>query len=121
MPVRESEVILGKYLGAFGLLLVIIVLTLANPIAVATLGNLDWGPVAAGYIGLALQGGAMLAVGICFITLLALSALGFPLRSTLLRWHVPPAVSLMRYASATKTGRSCSTSTSACRSCCTSA
>lgn len=37
----------------------------------------------------------MLAVGICLITLLALAALGFPLRSALLRWHIPPAVSLM--------------------------
>src|SRR5690606_28451086 len=64
MPVRESEVILGKYLGAFGLFFVIVVLTLANPIAVSTLGNLDWGPVWAGYLGLILQGAAMLAIGI---------------------------------------------------------
>ena len=64
MPVRESEVILGKYLGAFGLFFVIVVLTLANPFAVSTLGNLDWGPVMAGYLGLILQGAAMLAIGI---------------------------------------------------------
>ncbi|MFK7987883.1 MAG: ABC transporter permease [Sandaracinaceae bacterium] len=64
MPVKESEVILGKFLGAFGLFLVIIALSFANPIAVSTLGNLDWGPVFAGYLGLVLQGGAMLSVGI---------------------------------------------------------
>jgi ABC-2 type transport system permease protein len=65
MPVKESEVIIGKYLGAFGLFLVMVVLTLPTPIAVSTLGeNMDWGPVFTGYLGLILQGGAMLSVGI---------------------------------------------------------
>jgi len=65
MPVKESEVILGKYLGAFGLFLVIVLLTIPTPIAVSTLGeNMDWGPVFTGYLGLVLQGAAMLAVGI---------------------------------------------------------
>ena len=69
MPVRESEVVVGKFLGALGLFLVIVLLSFANPIAVSTLGNLDWGPVFAGYFGLCLQGAAMLAVGIAMSTL----------------------------------------------------
>jgi ABC-2 type transport system permease protein len=64
LPVRESEVILGKFLGAFGLILVIITLTFVNPFFVSTLGNLDWGPVATGYVGLILQAAAMLSIGI---------------------------------------------------------
>lgn len=65
MPVKESEVIVGKYLGAFGLFLVMVVLTLPTPIAVSTLSeNMDWGPVFTGYLGLVLQGGAMLSIGI---------------------------------------------------------
>lgn len=64
MPVRDTEVILGKYLAAFGLLTVLLALTLAYPISVSTLGNLDWGPVWAGYLALLLQGGAMLALGV---------------------------------------------------------
>jgi ABC-2 type transport system permease protein len=65
MPVKESEVILGKYLGAFGLFMVMVVLTLPTPIAVSTLGeNMDWGPVFTGYLGLILQGAAMLSIGI---------------------------------------------------------
>lgn len=64
MPVRESEVIIGKYLGAFGLYLVIVLLTLVNPIAVSVFGDLDWGPVFTGYFGLVLEGAAMLALGL---------------------------------------------------------
>jgi ABC-2 type transport system permease protein len=64
MPVRDAEVILGKYLAAFGLLTVLLTLTLAYPISVSSLGNLDWGPVWAGYLALLLEGGAMLALGV---------------------------------------------------------
>jgi ABC-2 type transport system permease protein len=64
MPVRDTEVILGKFLAAFGLLAVLLALTLAYPISVSTLGNLDWGPVWAGYLALLLEGGAMLALGV---------------------------------------------------------
>ena len=64
MPVRDTEVIIGKYLAAFGLLAVLLALTLAYPISVSTLGNLDWGPVWAGYLALLLEGGAMLALGV---------------------------------------------------------
>jgi ABC-2 type transport system permease protein len=64
MPVRDTEVIIGKFLAAFGLLAVLLGLTLAYPISVSSLGNLDWGPVWAGYLALLLQGGAMLALGV---------------------------------------------------------
>ncbi|MGE0786252.1 MAG: ABC transporter permease [Sandaracinaceae bacterium] len=64
MPVKESEVILGKFLGAFGLFVVIVLLSVVNPIAVSTLGDLDWGPVITGYLGLLLEGAAMIAVGL---------------------------------------------------------
>ncbi len=64
MPVTEAEVVLGKFLGAFGLLVVLLLLTLPYPISVATLGDLDWGPVISGYLGLLLQGGALMAIGL---------------------------------------------------------
>lgn len=64
MPVKDSEVILGKFLGVLGLLGVLIALTLPYPISVSTLGNLDWGPVFAGYFGLVLEGAALLAIGL---------------------------------------------------------
>jgi ABC-2 type transport system permease protein len=64
MPIKDTEVILGKFLGALSLLLVLLLLTLPYPISVATLGNLDWGPVIAGYVAVMLQGAAMLAIGV---------------------------------------------------------
>jgi len=64
MPVTEAQVILGKFLGVVGLYAVLLVLTLPYPISVSTLGNLDWGPVWSGYLGLFLQGSAILAIGL---------------------------------------------------------
>lgn len=64
MPVRDTEVILGKYLAALGLLCVLMLCTLAYPLSVSSLGSLDWGPVLTGYLAIALQGGAMLAIGV---------------------------------------------------------
>jgi len=64
MPVTEAQVILGKFLGVVGLYSVLLVLTLPYPISVSTLGNLDWGPVWSGYLGLFLQGSAILAIGL---------------------------------------------------------
>lgn len=64
MPVRDAEVIVGKFLGVLGLYAVLLALTLPYPISISTLGRLDWGPVFAGYFGLLLQGGALLAIGL---------------------------------------------------------
>ncbi len=64
MPVTEAQVILGKFLGVVGLFGVLLLLTLPYPISVSTLGHLDWGPVWSGYLGLFLQGSAVLAIGL---------------------------------------------------------
>jgi ABC-2 type transport system permease protein len=64
MPVREAEVIFGKFLAAIGLLGVLLACTLPYPISVSMLGNLDWGPVFTGYLGLFLQAAAMAAIGL---------------------------------------------------------
>lgn len=64
MPVKESEVILGKFLGVLGLYSVLLLLTLPYPFSVDSFGNLDWGPVFTGYVGLFLWGAAMLGIGL---------------------------------------------------------
>jgi ABC-2 type transport system permease protein len=55
MPVREVEVILGKYIAACTVVLILLAATLLYPIMMFWfpwhLGNLDWGPVWAGYLG----------------------------------------------------------------------
>jgi len=64
MPLRDFEIVMGKFLAAVTLLGVVFTMTLPYPISLAWLGDLDWGAVAAGYIGLLLLGGAYSAIGI---------------------------------------------------------
>ncbi len=64
MPVRDSEVVIGKYLGALGLYAVLLALTLPQAWSVAQLGPIDLGPVFSGYLGLFLSGAAFLAIGV---------------------------------------------------------
>ncbi len=64
MPMRDSEIILGKFLAALALVAVALGLTLAYPLTIGALGDLDWGPVLAGYLGMLLFSGALLAIGV---------------------------------------------------------
>lgn len=63
LPLRSGEIIGGKFIAAFGLLAVATLLTFTYPITVAFLGELDWGPVVGGYLGLLLLGAGYLALG----------------------------------------------------------
>jgi ABC-2 type transport system permease protein len=62
-PVRSSALVLGKFLAAWALLAVCLVLTTPIWITVGALGDLDSGPVLTGYLGSLLMGGALLALG----------------------------------------------------------
>ena len=64
LPVRDWEVVVGKFLGSYLFLLVGIVLTLPLTIIVGSLGPLDWGTTFCGYLGLALLGATYLAIGL---------------------------------------------------------
>jgi ABC-2 type transport system permease protein len=63
-PVGDGEIILGKFLAAWTLLAAALLPTLIYAITVTMLGNLDMGPVLAGYLGLLLMGGVYIAIGI---------------------------------------------------------
>jgi ABC-2 type transport system permease protein len=64
LPIREEEMVLGKYLAAMALMSLALALTLGYPLTLSAYGNLDWGPVAGGYLGLLLLGAAFSAIGI---------------------------------------------------------
>jgi len=64
MPIRDSEIVVGKFLAALALMAVGLALTIAYPITVASLGDLDWGPVIGGYVGLVLFSAALLSIGL---------------------------------------------------------
>lgn len=64
MPVTFREVVLGKFLAATAFVAAMLVPTLAYPVIVAFLGDLDWGPVIGGYLGAILLGASFSAVGL---------------------------------------------------------
>jgi len=63
LPMRASEVMLGKYLAALAFYLVALAGTLPLPIMVDILGNPDVGAMWSGYLGAALLGALYLAIG----------------------------------------------------------
>ncbi len=63
-PVRDLQVVAGKYCAALGLFLMMIVVSFVYPIVMSRFGALDWSEVLIGYVGLILVGGAFLAIGL---------------------------------------------------------
>lgn len=68
-PIRDTEVILGKWLASLFLYAMFLVLTALNFVWLFKYGNPDWKPLAVAYLGLLLQAGALLAIGIFISTL----------------------------------------------------
>ena len=81
LPVKDSDVIGGKYLGALGLVLVLVLATIVYPIAMFrwpwVLGSLDAGPVWSGYLGLILFSAAAVAIGLVVTTFVESQAIAF--------------------------------------------
>ena len=68
-PIRDGEVILGKWLAALTLYTCILLVTGLNFIFLFKYGNPDWKPLAINYLGLLLQAAALLAIGTFISTL----------------------------------------------------
>jgi gliding motility-associated transport system permease protein len=64
LPVTFREVILGKFLAAVALVVAMLIPTVAYPLTVSFIGQLDWGPVVGGYVGAVLLGAAFSAIGL---------------------------------------------------------
>lgn len=73
-PVRDWEIVLGKYLSAMAFLGGITLLTAYMPLLILVNGKISLGQVAVGYLGLFLIGSACLAIGV-FATSLTRSQL----------------------------------------------
>lgn len=63
-PVTEAQVVIAKFISAFIFYLVLWVPTLTYVGILAAHSQLDWGPVAAGYVGIATLGAMFLSVGL---------------------------------------------------------
>jgi len=70
-PVRDWELIIGKWLGGFLLFLVALAVTLVYPIILNFLvkPGIDMGAMLAGYLGLMLLASAMIAIGVAISSL----------------------------------------------------
>jgi len=68
-PVRDIEVILGKWFAAVVLYACLLLFTAVNFAFLFKYGHPDWKPLLIGYLGLLLQAGALLAIGTFISTL----------------------------------------------------
>jgi ABC-2 type transport system permease protein len=64
LPVTFRDIILGKFLAAVCMVGAILLPTLAYPLLVSAVGELDWGPVVGGYLGALLLGAAYAGIGL---------------------------------------------------------
>ena len=68
-PLTDFEIIVGKFLGAMGLFAAMLLVTMIDIAILFRLGNPEWRPIAAGYLGLLLMGGCFISVGLLISSL----------------------------------------------------
>ena len=63
-PVSDTQVVLGKWLGAMGFFLALLVPVLVEVLVLELTADPDYGPILTGLLGLILTGGLFLAIGV---------------------------------------------------------
>jgi len=64
LPLKDYEVVLGKFLSGFIFMLLSVLLTFPLVLTVYILGSPETGTIVGGYLGASLMGGAYLAIGL---------------------------------------------------------
>lgn len=64
LPLRDRDIVIAKFLAGLALIATALLLTVPIALTVAAVGDLDWGPVIGGYLGLLFLGGAYLSIGL---------------------------------------------------------
>ena len=62
-PLSDIEIVIGKWMGAMILYMAMVGLALLSFLMLFAYGKPDWRPMMVGFLGLLLQGGALLAIG----------------------------------------------------------
>lgn len=108
-PVRDEEVVIGKYIGALAMVGAMLALTFYFPLLLFMFGDPDPGPIITGYLGIFLLGSCFAAVGLFASSMTsnqivaAVIAMGFSLLFWLastaapLVQNVPNAQDLLQY------------------------
>ncbi len=63
-PITDGQIIAGKFLAAFGMIVVLTLLTAYMPALIFVNGKVSVGHIAVGYLGLLLLGSAVVAIGL---------------------------------------------------------
>ena len=63
-PIRDVDIVIGKYLGAMGLFVILLIGSLEFPLLMSVFGEPDWNAILSGYIGVLLAGMAFIAIGV---------------------------------------------------------
>ena len=63
-PIRDHEIVLGKFLAALAFLSILNAATIYMPLLILVNGKIAIGQIVAGYAGMTLLGGAVLAIGL---------------------------------------------------------
>ncbi len=93
-PVSDTEVVLGKFFGAYLVYVIMLACTLLNVVLLALFGEPDYGLLASGYFGLLLIGALFVAIGLFFSSITrnqiiaALLGAFFLLVLTILAWII---------------------------------
>jgi len=64
LPFSEVELVIGKFLAPFALLVAMILLTLPIPLSLGMLGDFEWGQITGQYLGVIFLGGACISIGL---------------------------------------------------------
>jgi len=64
LPVTHTNIILGKFLAGTAFIIAMLIPTLAYPVAISFIGQLDWGTVIGGYVGAIFLGAGYTAIGL---------------------------------------------------------
>ncbi len=64
LPITSLEIVLGKFLASLYFIGLLLLPTLAYPISVEFVGDLQWGPVIGAYLGALLLGAAYASIGL---------------------------------------------------------
>lgn len=63
-PVDEGDVVIGKFFGSLGLLIVLLIPTLVYVVMLSIYGHPDIGPIFTGYLGIILVGALFISIGL---------------------------------------------------------